>query len=126
MTMARKVWFVVLIWLAAASIGVVAADDISGTWTASFDTQIGQQDYTYTFTVKDSVLTGKAKSNLGAAEIKDGKVEGDKVTFTEILDLQGMPVTIKYTGKIISADEIKFTRQVEDVATEELTAKRAK
>ena len=76
--------------------------------------------------MKDSVLTGKVKSNLGTGEIKEGKVEGDKVTFTEILDLQGMPVHIKYTGKIISADEIKFTRQVEDVATEELTAKREK
>jgi hypothetical protein len=121
-----KRWPAVLLLLVAASIGVATADDISGNWTASFDTQIGHQDYTYTFTVKDSVLTGKVKSNLGAGEIKDGKVEGDKVTFTEILDLQGMPVQIKYTGKIISADEIKFSRQVEDVATEELTAKRAK
>ena len=42
----------------------VAADvDITGTWTASFDTQIGKQDYTYEFVVKDSVLTGEAKSN---------------------------------------------------------------
>src|SRR5262245_51417100 len=103
--MIRNCWLVVLILLATASPGVATADDISGNWTASFDTQIGHQDYTYTFTVKDSVLTGKVKSNLGAGEIKEGKVEGNTVTFTEILDLQGMPVRIKYTGKIISADE---------------------
>ncbi len=124
--MIRRCWFVIPMVLAAVSIGFATAADISGTWTASFDTQIGQQDYTYTFLVKDSVLTGKAKSNLGEGEIKDGKVEGDKVTFVELLNLQGMEVRIEYTGKITSADEIKFTRQVADIATEELVAKRAK
>ena len=50
----------------------VAADvDITGTWTASFDTQIGMQEYTYEFVVKDSVLTGEAKSNLGEGPITD-------------------------------------------------------
>jgi hypothetical protein len=124
--MMRKGGFVLLMLLSAAPISMTGAEDISGNWTASFDTQIGHQDYTYTFTVKESALTGKVKSNLGEGVIKEGKVEGDKVTFTEILTLQGMDVHIKYTGKIVSSDEIKFTRQVEDVATEELTAKRAK
>ena len=43
-------------------LAVLAADatNISGTWTASFDTQIGKQDYTYTFVVKGSQLTGRA------------------------------------------------------------------
>ena len=100
--------------------------DITGKWTASFDTQIGQQHYTYDFVVKDGVLTGKAKSNLGEAKIPEGKVEGDKVTFVELLDLEGMEIRIDYSGTITSADEIKFTRKVGDVATEELVAKRAK
>jgi hypothetical protein len=104
----------------------VRAADISGTWTASFETQIGQQNYTYDFLVKDTTLTGKMKSNLGEGEILDGKVEGDKVTFTEIFKFDGMDIRIIYTGKVISADEIKFTRQVADFATEELTAKRVK
>ena len=104
----------------------VRAADISGKWTASFETQIGQQDYTYEFMVKDTTLTGKMKSNLGEGEVLDGKVEGDKVTFTEILKFDGMEIRITYTGKVISADEIKFTRQVADFATEELTAKRVK
>ena len=103
-----------------------AAGDISGTWKASFDTQIGQQTYTYDFAVKDSVLTGKAKSNLGEAEISNGKVDGNKVTFVEMLKFEGMEIRIDYTGTIASADEIKFTRQVGDFATEELVAKRAK
>jgi hypothetical protein len=38
------------------------AADISGTWTASFETQIGTQNYTYTFKVDGSTLSGRAKS----------------------------------------------------------------
>jgi len=105
---------------------VVLAADITGKWTASFDTQIGQQDYTYDFVVKDTTLTGKFKSNLAEGEILEGKVDGEKVTFVEILKFEGNEVRITYTGKIVSADEIQFTRQVADFATEQLVAKRAK
>ena len=106
--------------------GRVLAADITGKWTASFDTQIGQQDYTYDFVVKDATLTGKFKSNLAEGELLEGKVDGDKVTFVEILKFEGNEVRITYTGKIVSADEIQFTRQVADFATEQLVAKRAK
>ena len=103
-----------------------AAVDITGKWTADFDTQIGEQMYTYTFQVKGSELTGTAVSNLGKAVIKNGKVDGDTVTFLEELDFMGMLVEISYTGKIVSEDQIDFTRQVADVATEKLVAKRVK
>ena len=104
----------------------VAAADITGKWTASFDTQIGQQTYTYEFQVKGSEITGTAKSANGETKITDGRLDGDTVKFVENLDFQGMPLRIEYTGQVISADEIKFTRKVADVATEELVAKRAK
>jgi hypothetical protein len=48
------------------------------------------------------------------------------VSFVETFKYQGMDITITYTGKVVSADEIKFTRQVAEFATEELVAKRAK
>ena len=103
-----------------------AAVNITGNWTAAFDTQIGEQKYTYTFQVKGSELTGTAVSNLGKAVIKNGKVDGDTVTFLEELDFMGMLVEITYTGKIVSDDQIDFTRNVADVATEKLVAKRVK
>jgi len=53
-------------------------------------------------------------------------VEGDKVTFAELLVFQGMEIRITYAGTVVSADEIKFTRNVADFATEELVAKRVK
>jgi len=102
------------------------ASNISGTWTASFDTQIGKQDYTYTFVVKGSQLTGRAKSANGDTEISDGKVDGNKVSFVENLSFQGMPLRIVYSGTITSPDQIEFTRDVAGVAMEKLTAKRAK
>jgi hypothetical protein len=109
-----------------ATVASAFAADISGKWTASFDTPIGQQNYTYEFAVKDGVLTGKAKSDNGESVLRDGKVDGSKVTFAETLKFQDMEIEIRYTGTIVSNDEIKFSRQVGDFATEELVAKRAK
>lgn len=100
--------------------------DVTGTWKASFDTQIGVQNYTYEFVQKGTALTGKIASDNGTSEVKDGKVENGTITFTETLDFGGMTINITYTGKPSSADEIKFTRKVGDIATEDLVAKRAK
>jgi hypothetical protein len=112
--------------LVTVSFGRAAAADISGMWKASFDTQIGRQSYTYELVVKDSTVTGKARSDNGETTLTDGKIEGDKVSFVEMLNFQGMEIRIVYTGTIVSADEIKFTRQVADFATEELVATRVK
>jgi hypothetical protein len=100
--------------------------DITGKWKASFETQIGTQSYTYDFVVKDGKLTGKAASTNGESELKNGTVEADKVSFVENLKFMDMEIAITYTGKVVSADEIKFTRQVGEFATEELVAKRVK
>lgn len=100
------------------------AVDVTGTWKASFDTQIGVQNYTYELVQKGSALTGKITSDNGTSDVKDGKVENGTITFTETLDFGGMTINITYTGKPASADEIKFTRQVGEFATEELVAKR--
>jgi len=106
--------------------GAIAAD-ITGTWKASFDTQIGQQNYTFQFVAKDAALTGKIESEMGgASEIQQGKIDGDKVSFVELFKFDGNEIQITYTGQVTSADEIKFSRQVGDFATEQLVAKRVK
>ena len=101
------------------------AADVSGTWTAEFDTQVGKQNYTYVLKVSGSQLTGKAKSANGETELKDGKVEGDAITFVEMLKIQGMELKVTYMGKVVSADEIKFTRDVAGMVQEQLVAKRS-
>lgn len=112
--------------LVAAVSSVAAAADITGKWTATFDTQIGQQVYTYDFKVEGEKLTGTLTSNMGAnGEIAEGSVKGDAVAFVENFEFQGNKVRIEYKGTV-AGDEIKFTRQVGDFATEQLVAKRTK
>ena len=118
------------IWTALAASAFVATAayaqaNISGTWTTSFDSQVGTQTYTYTIKVDGGALTGHAKSNLGEGDIK-GTVAGSTVTFVENLSYEGQALAITYTGQIVSADEIKFKRDVGGQGGEEFTAKRQK
>jgi len=105
--------------------GAVFAQDAAGSWTASIDTQIGVQNYTYSFQVADGKLTGTAKSQFGETKISEGSVKGDAITFVENLDFEGQSLRIVYTGKI-HGDEIQFNRKVADVASEDFVAKRKK
>jgi hypothetical protein len=112
--------------LAAATALAAAAPDLTGNWTTAFESQVGEQKYTYTFKTEAGKLTGHAKSNLGEGPISDIKVDKDTVTFVEHLTYQGMMLDITYTGKFVSADEIKFSRDVGGQGGEEFTAKREK
>jgi len=108
----------------AVAVSVYAAD-ATGTWKATFNTQVGEQHYTYELKAEGEKLTGKAISDFGTTEITEGSVKGDDISFVENLNFQGQPLRIAYSGKV-SGDEIKFTRKVGEVATEELVAKRQK
>src|SRR6185295_106594 len=117
---------IALLTLAVASLSALAAD-ITGTWKAEFETQRGLQKYTFTLKQDGTNVTGKASVEMTdqkrAAEFKEGKVEGDTVTFIEPLKIQDNEIKITYTGKI-SDNEIKFTRKVGDFGSSEATAKR--
>ncbi len=117
---------IILLTLAASHCSVWAGD-VTGTWKAQFDSQIGEQKYTFTFKQEGTNLTGKANSEVNGekreTELKEGKVDGDVVSFIEMLNFQGNDLRIAYTGKI-STNEIKLTREVGDFAREEIVAKR--
>ena len=125
MKYASRLWICAVVAMGLAAVAFAA--DVTGTWTASFDTQVGKQNYTYTFKQTGTKLTGKAKSELAMTEteITEGTVNGDDVSFVENLDYMGMPLRIVYKGKI-AGDEIKFTRNILDMFTEELVAKKSK
>jgi hypothetical protein len=103
-----------------------AAINVAGTWTTSFDSQVGVQTYTYTFVVKGTELTGTFKLENGEGPITEGNVDKGVVTFVENMSYQGMELRIAYTGTVVSADEIKFKRDVGGQGGEEFTAKRKK
>jgi enterochelin esterase-like enzyme len=118
----------ILLTLAVLPLSVFAAD-VTGTWKSEFDSQIGVQKYTYTFKQDGTNLTGKASSEVGdqkrETDLKEGKVDGDTVSFVEMLNFQDNEIRITYTGRL-SADsnEIKFHREVGDFAKEDIVAKR--
>lgn len=103
------------------------AADISGTWKTEFNSQIGIQKYTYTLKQDGTNLTGKANSEIGdqkrESELKEGKVDGDKVSFVEMFKFQENEIRITYKGTVIT-NELKLTREVGEFAKEEIVAKR--
>jgi hypothetical protein len=105
--------------------GLAHAAGIDGTWTASFDTQVGQQTYTYTLKVEGATLTGTAKGNLITdSTLSDGKVDGNKITFVEKGSYMGMPLQFNYSGELVG-DELKLKRELMGFPAEEFVAKRA-
>jgi len=111
----------------ALSVCSVWPADVTGVWKAQFDTQRGRQKYTFTLQQDGTKVTGNASAEVNGAkresELREGKMEGDTVSFVEPLNIQGNDLRITYFGKV-SGNEIKFTRQVGDFATTEAVAKR--
>ncbi len=101
--------------------------DLIGTWKAEFETQIGLQKYVFTFSQNEKEITGIAISDVGGeiqeVKLTEIKLDSSKVSFVEVQNFQDMELRISYQG-IISENEIKFTRNVGDFATEEFIAKR--
>ena len=100
--------------------------NVAGKWQAEWNAGIGIMTCNYTFKVDGNVLTGNVSAEMNGteseSEITDGKIEGDKITFTWIWDNGVQMVT---TGKV-TGDEIKFTRQAGTYGTEEAVATRIK
>jgi hypothetical protein len=119
-TMVAMRFLVLLLTLALAMIA-----NPTGQWTASIDTQIGEQNYTYTFAIDGEKLTGTAEIGGKKYEIRNGRFVNGTLTFLELFEYAGMEIPIEYSGKL-TGDEIRFTRKVAEFATEEFTAKRAK
>ncbi len=119
--------FALLALIIAAALPAHAAELI-GKWTAEFDSQIGTQKYAYEFNKTGDTLTGQAtfehSMGKGTVQLKNLKLDGDKVSFTEPLSMEGNEITISYSGTL-AGDELKLTRNVGDFATEQITAKRA-
>ena len=117
-----------LLTLAVLPLAGLAAE-VSGIWKSEFDSQIGNQKYTFAFKQEGTKLTGKANSEVGdqkrEAELKEGKVDGETISFIEMLNFQGNEIRISYTGNLsLNGNEIKFKREVGDFAKEEIVARR--
>jgi riboflavin synthase alpha subunit len=88
--------------------------DLSGNWKGAFDYEGSNVPLTIHLAVNAGTVSGTVEGlPTTPAEIHDGKIDGDTVTFWVNTDYQGTTYKLVYTGKI-SADGIKFTFGTED------------
>lgn len=91
-----------------------SAADITGTWKGTAETPNGNIERTFVFKVDGAKLTGETTSQLmGKSTIMDGKIEGDRLSFTINAKFQGNDVKLNYKGTISGA-EIRFTVEIPD------------
>jgi len=97
-----------------ATTATPALATVAGNWKGAFDFQGTSIPLTFHLTVAAGVVTGTVEGlPTTPAEIHDGKVDGDAVTFSVTTDYQGTPVKLVYKGKV-AADGIKFEFGTED------------
>ena len=108
--------------------GLGFAADFSGKWKSEFESQIGHLNYVYDLKADGTNLTGKAIRELEGqkteVELKEGRINGDEISFVELVRREDLEMRIEYKGKL-AGDELKFTRKVGDFATLDIVAKRA-
>jgi opacity protein-like surface antigen len=119
-----KKFALALLFVALGTVTAFAAD-VTGKWTASIETPRGTQQVSFDFKVDGAALTGKITTARGDADIQDGKVDGDTITFNQVVNFNGNEMKIAYKGAV-SGDNIKFTRTIGDRPPAEFTAARAK
>jgi hypothetical protein len=104
-----------LIALMAVVPGARAAD-VSGTWKGAFDFEGTSMPLTFHLTVASGSVTGTVEGlPTTPAEIHDGKVDGDTVTFWLNTNYHGQTFKLVYTGKISAVgDEIAFLFETEE------------
>jgi hypothetical protein len=85
------------------------AHDADGKWEGMIDTPMGAIPVGFTFKTDGAALTGTSLGPDGAGiPIKNGKVEGNKISFSVDIDFGGMAITLNYVGTA-APDKIAFT-----------------
>ncbi len=85
------------------------AADVDGKWSGSVQGPQGEFPVAFTFKADGATLTGSTTGFDGAeVAIKDGKIDGNTISFTVTFDFGGMPFMLSYKG-VVSPDEIKMS-----------------
>jgi hypothetical protein len=121
-----KIVAVLFCLLFIAAFVAYAGVDVAGKWVA--EVQAGEEKHTITFNLRtdgDRVTGTEGRSN-GDAEIQDGRVKEDHITFTVTRNIGDRTLVLDYTGKIFD-DKIEFTVKPRGPGwTTLMTAKRQK
>lgn len=120
--MLKKLTLAVM-FVALGTVSALAAD-FNGKWTGDVTTPRGTQTLTFEFKVDGAALTGKITTPRGTTDITNGKVDGDNISFDQVMNFNGNEFKINYTGKA-DGDTIKFTRKMGDMGSSDFVAKKA-
>jgi len=112
-------------FLLAVSAFTLMAADAAGAWKGSFDFNGTTVSLTFNLKTNGATVTGTIDGlPTEASEIKEGKIDGDSITFWSMTEYQGSPVKLVYKGKI-DGDKISFTMGTDDGGwSTDLVAKR--
>ena len=116
----------IILSVAVFALSALAAD-VSGKWTAEVPGRQGNtQPTTFNLKADGSKLSGTVTNRRGDSEIKDGKIDGDNISFVQVMNFNGNEMKMTYKG-VVSGDSIKFSRMRDggDGQAQEFTAKRA-
>ncbi|MGA9063572.1 MAG: hypothetical protein WB341_18155 [Terracidiphilus sp.] len=98
-----------ILFFALGTVTALAAD-FNGKWTADVQGRNGNtQTITFEFHVDGTTLTGTITTPRGGTDISNGKVDGDNISFDQVMNFNGNSITISYRGTA-DGDTIKFTR----------------
>ena len=103
--------------------GFAFGADVDGKWSGP----ITGMDMTveFTFKAEGKTLTGSHTVNGTKTDFKDGKIDGNNISFTVALDMGGQVTKIEHKG-VVSGDQIKMTYDMAGQAGEILLKRVAK
>jgi hypothetical protein len=122
--MARRLFSLVLAGAFCAAL--LLAADITGTWAGTMVAGDNQIPLTYNFKQDGAKLTGTVTGPNGDLPLADGKVDGDKISFSVMVDMGGNPTKFVGEGTVKSADEIVLKTTAPDFEAPPMTLKRSK
>ena len=73
---------------------------VAGTWDLTVTTPQGENRATMTVTQSGATLDGTMTSEMGTVQVTDGRVTGQRVTFTVAVPISGQTTTIIFQGTI--------------------------
>jgi hypothetical protein len=87
----------------------VQAADVDGKWTGSLDTPMGALPMEFNFKADGAALSGSMLGpDGGQIPIKNGKIDGNKISFNVSIDFGGMSLDFVYTGTV-SPDTLQMS-----------------
>ena len=100
-----RVFALMLLFLTGAP---AFAAGVDGNWSGSVDSPNGPVQVSFSFKTDGTTLTGTTTGPDGMTiALKNGKVDGNKITFVIEVSFNGNTLSFDYTGEV-AANEIKL------------------